>query len=361
MRENAGRAKLHLPPAVLRGETMRLQVAASRRGTVLLSQRIPGAAWTTQTVNVDQRTGIATIEVGPLRGDLSVVATDGRSVSDTVLVKVTDRPFVGAVAMRATYPQYLGRAAENLAAGEPARVPQGTIIDTGRLRGVARRAPRHQRECDDTVSLRVSDHFEDVSRRAKRADMAGWRMDSPVPSPMCRALELGWCLTPRRVELVSPAIDTLVAGDDKITLRATASDDHGISRVDLVSWKQGSTGGVAPAVTQRLADGSSPVWDGTALLDLGPRGPKPGDEPHRKIVATATRRGPSTEKVAIAIKIPTMESAGRLPRVDGFNRRPGPLGSTGGEGFSSARDASRDRNRNSADAPSRRPVTTRAR
>ena len=99
----------NLPPAVLRGETVRLQIAAARRGTITLSQRMPGEAWATQTVAVDRRTGVASIEVGPLRGDLTIVATDGRSVSDTALVRVTDRPFVGAVSMRATYPAYLGR------------------------------------------------------------------------------------------------------------------------------------------------------------------------------------------------------------------------------------------------------------
>ena len=99
---------------MLRGETLRLQIAAPRRGAVTLSQRMPGEAWATQTVAVDRSTGVATVEVGPLRGDLTIVATDGRSASDTGVVRVTDRPFVGAVSMRATYPAYLGRPAEGL-------------------------------------------------------------------------------------------------------------------------------------------------------------------------------------------------------------------------------------------------------
>ena len=90
---------------------------------------MPGEAWATQTVAVDPKTGVASVEVGPLRGDLRIVASDGRSVSDTATVRVTDRPFVGAVSMRATYPAYLGRPPEALPVGEPARVPQGTIID----------------------------------------------------------------------------------------------------------------------------------------------------------------------------------------------------------------------------------------
>ena len=86
-----------LPPAVLRGETLRLHIAAPQRGTLTLSERVPGEAWSTRTVTVDQRTGRALAEVGPLRGDLTIVASDGRSTSDTAVVHVTDRPFVGAV------------------------------------------------------------------------------------------------------------------------------------------------------------------------------------------------------------------------------------------------------------------------
>ena len=46
-----------------------------------------------RSCRVDRRTGIATIEVGPLRGDLTIVATDGRSVSDTG-ARARDRPSV---------------------------------------------------------------------------------------------------------------------------------------------------------------------------------------------------------------------------------------------------------------------------
>ena len=87
----------NLPPNVLRGETLRLRVAAPQRASITVSQRVPGEAWSTQTLVVDRRTGIATIEIGPLRGDLTVVASDGRSATDTSIVRDTDRPFVGAV------------------------------------------------------------------------------------------------------------------------------------------------------------------------------------------------------------------------------------------------------------------------
>jgi hypothetical protein len=311
----------NLPPAVLRGETMRLQVAAARRGTVTLSQRIPGEAWTTQTVSVDPHTGLATIEVGPLRGDLSVVASDGRSASDTVVVKVTDRPFVGAVSLRATYPAYLGRAAEALAAGEPARVPQGTVIDISGRASTTLRSVRLATagSAADTVAFRVNDRAFDGRMQATKTNRYSWIALSAsgpigdVPPPL--ELEVVPDSAPH-VELVSPALDTIVAGDDKITLRATATDDHGIARVELVSWKQGPTGATTPPVRLKLADGASTVWDGTTALDLQPQGLKPGDALHIQIVATDNspwaQRGESRE---LLLKIPTLEERRAIARA----------------------------------------------
>src|SRR5512146_2393024 len=84
-----------LPPTVLRGESLRLLVAAPQRSTVMVSERVPGEAWATHQIQIDGRTGRGSVEIGPLRGDVTVVASDGRSSSDTAVVRVTDRPFVG--------------------------------------------------------------------------------------------------------------------------------------------------------------------------------------------------------------------------------------------------------------------------
>ena len=308
----------NLPPEVLRGETLRLQIAAAQRGTVSLSQRTTGEAWATQNVAVDRRTGIATIEVGPLRGDLRVVASDGRSASDTAIVHVTDRPFVGAVSMRATYPAYLGRQAEALPVGELARVPQGTVIEiSGRasttLRGV------RLGSLADTIALHVSDHAFDGRIIPRQSGHYAWLASgtngpiADVPPPL--ELEVVPDSAPH-VELVSPATDTIVAGDDKIALHATASDDHGLARVDLISWRQSGMGGSQAPGAQHLADVAVSVWDGTAVLDLATRGLKPGDALHVKIVATDNSPwGQTGESRELLLKIPTMEERRAIARA----------------------------------------------
>ncbi len=309
----------NLPPAVLRGEALRVQITALRRGTLMLSQRSPGEGWITREVLVDRRNGVATVDVGPLSGDLTLVATDGRSASDTALVRVTDRPFVGAVSMRATYPAYLGRSSESLPVGEPARVPQGTVVE---LSGRASTSLKNVRlgSMSDTVSLQVNDHAFEGRFEAKRSGRFAWIANgtggaiADVPLPI--ELEVVPDSAPH-VELVAPVTDTIVAGDDKITLRASATDDHGLTKVDLVSVQQGSTGGTKPPVVQHIADVSAAVWDGSVVLDLAPRGLKPGDALRLKFVATDNapwgggQRGESRE---LLLKIPTMEERRAIAR-----------------------------------------------
>lgn len=346
-----------LPPAVLRGEMLKLRVSAAQRSTITLAQRVPGEAWVTQTVSVDRKSGLASVDVGPLRGDVTLVATDGRSASDTVVVRVTDRPFVGAVSMRATYPTYLGRAAEGLAVGEPARVPQGTIID---VTGRASTALRDVRLGGgvDTITLRVNDHAFEGRFEAKKTGRYTWLASSTsgpisdVPAPV--ELEVVPDSAPR-VELVSPAIDTIVAGDDRIPLRATASDDHGVSRVELVTWRQGNTGGTEQPVIVRLAESQTTVWDGTAMLDLASRGLKPGDALHVKIVATDNspwaQRGESRE---LLLKIPTMEERRAMAR-DALDSAVSQVKQTAAAEKSLQQrtsDAARDRSQRQQDSPS---------
>jgi hypothetical protein len=306
-----------LPQDVLRGETLRLRIAARQRGQVTLAQRTPGEAWSTEDVHVDPHTGIATFETAPLRGDLTLVASDGRTSTDTVVVHVTDRPFVGAVSMRATYPAYLARPAETLPIGEPARVPQGTVIDISGRASTPLRTIRLA-GAKDTLGLHVDDRAFTGRLVARATGTWGWvaaGAAGPITDlPLAISLEVVPDSAPH-VELVSPTVDTLVAGNDRIALRATATDDHGLTRVDLVSWRQPQVGPAEAPLTQRLADGATTAWDGTPVLDLAPRGLKPGDALHVKIVATDNAPwGQFGESRELLLKIPTMEERRALAR-----------------------------------------------
>ena len=301
-----------LPQQVMRGENLTLSISAPRRSQITLAQRTPGEGWRTSTIAV-ARDGSARAPVGPMRGDLSLVVSDGRASTDTVLVRVTDRPFVGAISMRATYPAYLGRAPEGLPVGEPARVPQGTVVDVaGRasteLRGIQLVGAK------ESIALRPSGHA--FSGRFTATQSGKWNWSAvgslgPIADvPLALELEVVPDSVPR-VELVSPASDTLVAGGDRIPLRLTVTDDHGIARVELHSWKQSAT----TAVVQPLATAQSTVWNGGAIVDLAPRDLQPGDALHVKVVAIDNspwaQKGESRE---LLLKIPTMEERRAMAR-----------------------------------------------
>ena len=306
-----------LPTHVVRGEALRLEIVAPGRDAITLSQRMTGEAWRTSTVSAGHSSGLARTVVGPLQGDLTLVASDGRSSSDTVVVHVTDRPFVGAVQMRATYPAYLGRSSEGLPIGEPARVPQGTVIDLSGRASTELTAIRLV-SAADTAPLSPNGHAFVGRFTAKHSAHWMWvalGASGPIADlPLPIELEVVPDSAPK-VEIVTPRGDTAVAAEDRVAIRVAASDDHGLAGVELRSWSQNAQGKEGPVVSQRLAAGTSTVWSDLVAIDLSPRDLQPGDALHVKVVATDNspwgQRGESRE---LLLKIPTMEERRSLAR-----------------------------------------------
>ena len=92
------------PRRTLRGSNVSVTVAARGRSAVSLRRRTTGNAWVETALHVEG--GQARAEFGPLDADLTLVASDGRALSDTVVVRVVDRPFLGDVGIVAVYPTY---------------------------------------------------------------------------------------------------------------------------------------------------------------------------------------------------------------------------------------------------------------
>ncbi len=306
----------HLPAVVMRGDTLRVTVAAAGRASVQLQSRTTGEGWTTQALDVSPATGLATLALGPLRGDLSLVVTDGRSRSDTALVRVTDRPFVGAITMRAVYPAYLERPAETLPVGEPVVVPRGTAIElAGRAStplvavGLA-----HDR---DTVALAAADRS--FTGRFAPAASGSWSWYARGADAAVRDLPAALDVTvvpdsAPRVDILAPQTDTLVASLDKVAVQGAASDDHGLAAIELHAWRPGP-GGTRIESTLKLAANQGPAWGGTAVIDLAAQQLKPGDALHVTLSATDNspwaQRGTSRE---LLLKVPSVEERRQLAR-----------------------------------------------
>jgi hypothetical protein len=304
------------PTHVLRGEEVRLNVAAPERRTLVLHARATGRPWNEQTLPVER--GTATVVLGPVDADLALVATDGRAASDTVIIRVTDRPFVGDVAINATYPAYLRRASEVLAVGEPLRVPRGTSLQVRGRASTALRSVSLARE-GDTIHLTPDGHAFAGRFSAQASGRWTWRAAgvqgaiADVPA----ALELTVLAdSSPRVEIVTPRTDTLVAAGDRLELRVEASDDHGIGSVVLRSWRRQGSGHSLPEVTQALAAPGEPRWLGTVPLDLAPRGLEAGDALHVVIVATDDspwrQRAESRELI---LRVPTLAERREMARA----------------------------------------------
>ncbi len=304
------------PTHVLRGEDVRLNVAAPERRTVQLHTRATGRPWNEQSLPVEQ--GTATVVLGPVDADLKLIATDGRATSDTVLIQVTDRPFVGDVAINATYPAYLRRAPEVLAVGEPLRVPRGTSLQVRGRASTALRSVSLARE-GDTIHLTPDGHAFAGRFSAQESGRWTWRASgaqgaiADVPA----ALELTVLAdSSPRVEILAPRTDTIVAAGDRIELRAEASDDHGIGSIVLRSWRRQASGQTLPEVAQAMTAPAEPRWLGTVPLDLAPRGLEAGDELHVVLVATDDspwrQRAESRELV---LRVPTLAERREMARA----------------------------------------------
>ena len=75
------------PRDLLRGSLLSVRVYAPGRTRVVLTTRETGERWRADTLLVDSRTGSAPWTLSSLRGDLRLVASDGRAESDSVLVR----------------------------------------------------------------------------------------------------------------------------------------------------------------------------------------------------------------------------------------------------------------------------------
>ncbi len=306
-----------LPAAVMRGDTVRVVIAAPGRAGVQLQDRTTGEGWSMRTLDVSPATGLAAVTLGPLRGDLSLVVTDGRTHSDTVTVRVTDRPFVGAITMRAVYPAYLERPAETLPVGEAVVIPRGTSIDvTGRastpLTAVGLRRDR------DSVAL--APDARAFGGRFTPAASGTWSWfargrdaaveDLPAPLDVTVVPD-----SAPRVEILAPLADTLVAALDTVSVQGAASDDHGLSAVELTLWRPGP-GGTRTESTQRLAAQQGPAWGGSAVIDLSAQHLQPGDALHVVLSAVDNspwaQRGTSRE---LLLKVPSMDERRQMARA----------------------------------------------
>ena len=308
------------PAYLLRGSPVRLVVRAPGRQRVMLSVRQTGEAWRTDTLAVDPRTGVARWTLEALRGDLRLVASDGRASSDSAVIHAADRPFLGAVVLRVTYPSYLARPAETLPVGEPLRLPRGTVLDVSGRASVPLASVTLSGDAGENVALATSGHTFGGRLVAQKSARLRWLASgaggpvTDLPAPL--ELEVLADSAPR-VEITAPDRDTVLAGADRVGLGLTAGDDHGIATVALRIARIGA-GGDGPAIGQPVATSVGTSWVGTASVDVAALQLQPGDAVRVRAEAVDAspwgQRGVSRDLI---IKRPTLEESRTEARVLG--------------------------------------------
>jgi len=300
------------PSDLLRGSPVRLVIRAPGRQRVMLSSRQTGEAWRVDTVSVDAATGVARWTLEALRGDLHLVASDGRASSDSVVIHAADRPFLGAVVLRVIYPGYLGRQPETLPVGEPMHLPRGTELSISGRASVPLASAGLAGEAGDNVAFSTSGHtfsgrlIAEHSARLRWIASGGSGPVADLPAPL--ELDVLPDSAPR-VEITAPTGDTVLAADDRVGLGLTASDDHGLASVAL-RMARIVAGRDGVPVGQPVAGAVGTSWVGVATVDVTALELKPGEAV--RVRAEAVDQSPWSQRGVsrdLIIKRPTMEES----------------------------------------------------
>ena len=307
--------QLDVPALVLRGEPVPVAIVAPSRQRVELHYRVRGSAWRVERLAAPG--GRARTRLPRADADLELAVTDGRAWSDTIVVRVTDRPFVGDLVLRAVFPAYLHRRSEPLVAGEPLHVPRGTVVTVSGRASVALARVALARGTD-TVRLGVDDHRFSGRLLAVSSGRYTWHAAASggaiADLPAALDLDVMPDSAPR-VDLLAPARDTAVVPSDEVPLRVSVSDDHGLAGVSLLASRRSASGSWGPEVAQRLTAGQPSPWLGGTMLALGDRALQPGDV--LRIVVEATDDSPWAQRARsreILLRVPGLSEQRVLAR-----------------------------------------------
>jgi hypothetical protein len=307
--------------AVDRGDSVSFQVEAIGRRTATLWLRSPGESWRGVGLRLDS-VGHAMVWSGALQSDLYARVSSGGRGSDTVMVRVRLPVFLGALAVTAHYPAYLGMEAEPVpTGGDTLLLPAGTRLETrgeatAALSGAEwvageRRAPLliDGSKFSGSFVPRSSGGYHLALTTASRAPLAGDTVRLPIRLVADSAPV---------VEIPVPGADTVAPLSLQLGLVVDARDDHGLTNVEIESRRISRLGLVDSARRDRLT--VLPEAPDRAILtytlDLNRRGLLPGDTVRYFAVATDNTPGRQTARSReYVLRLPTMSEVRAAQRA----------------------------------------------
>jgi len=297
---------------VRRGGSVTATVTVPGAVRATLWTRGPGEPWKPMLLALDPD-GHVVQHVGPIESDLYLRASSGGRRSAEVKIDVALPAFLADLGLTARFPSYLGRADEPLLVGpDLIPLPAGTTILT-----------------NGTASVPLASAAWTLDSRVEQLRVVGPRIDgrfTPAASGTWRmralsadgsalegvAPELHLLIVPDSAPVVTlpvPSRDTTLPISLHQPLVVDVRDDHGISRLSVVSWRVSRTGRVFDAVRESLdvsGVGDRAIVQGR--LDAERRGLLPGDTLRLYVEALDNAPAPHAGRSAeIALRLPSME------------------------------------------------------
>src|SRR2546423_9871469 len=307
-------------PVRLRVDQRTVRRGGSVRGTITVRGAVRATLWTRGrgepwkpmllTLDTD---GHVVQHLGPIESDLFLRASSGGRSSAEVKIDVALPAFLADLGLTARFPSYLGRSDEPLLVGpDVIPLPAGTTVLTS-----------------GTASVPLASAVWTLESRVERLRAAGTRIDgrfTPPASGTWRlqalsadgsaregvAPELHLLIVPDSAPVVTlpvPGRDTTLPISLHQQLVADVRDDHGITRLSVVSWRVSRTGRVGEAVRESLdvsGVGDRAIVQGR--LDAEHRGLLPGDTLRLYVEALDNAPTPHSGRSAeIALRLPSME------------------------------------------------------
>src|SRR5213595_3229000 len=301
---------------VRRGDSVTVTLAVPAATRAILWTRGPGEPWRPAPVALDSL-GYATRRIGPLESDLYLRASSGSRRSGERRVSVTLPAFVAGLELTARYPEYLARPDEPLVPGpDPVAIPEGTVILTSGAASVPLAAATWHRPGAERGALLSVDGTRFSGRLAPTASGV-WRLalTTADATPLeGESPELRLRVVPDSAPVVTvpiPGRDTTLPLSLRQPLVIDARDDHGLTRLEVVSWRVSQTGKVGAAVRESLdvsGAGERAIVQGD--LDAERRGLLPGDTLRLRVEAWDNVPSPGTHvgrSEEIALRLPSFE------------------------------------------------------
>ena len=304
-----------------RGDSVELLIEALGRRSATLWLRAPGESWRARGVRLDSL-GRTSVSSGALQTDLFARVSSGSRGSDTVLVHVRLPVFLGSVSVVAHYPAYLGMESEPVpTGGDTLILPAGTRLDTkGEATAPLTRAAwsvGNRAESLTVTGGRFSGSFVPPASGEYRLALIT-ATGAPLAGDMVRLPIRVVADSAPAVEIPVPGADTIAPLSLLLPLVVDVRDDHGLTRVDLVSRRISRLGLVDSMRRESLP--LPPERPDRAILtytlDLNRRSLLPGDTVRYFALATDNtpwrQTGRSREFV---LRLPTMSEVRAAQRI----------------------------------------------